>query len=630
MGFLSPLFLLGSLAVAGPIALHLLKREPESRVQFSAVHMLRHAPVEQASKRKLRELLLLALRIAALLLLALAFGRPFLASAVATSAGTTVVAIDTSLSMSAPGQFDKARQLAKQVISGAPLGHLVAVVGFADDARVVSQASGDRVAAAAAVDGLQVGAGRTRYRAGLNAAVDVLRGRPGTVVVVTDLQETGWDAGDRVEVPDTVTVQVKDVGAPPANLAVTSARVAGDRVVATVRNAGPAVVTAQVHLNVNDGAQTTSTRVAESTAVPIGAGQTASVAFSAPKARWSSVSVEDATGIAADNARYIVTDAALKASVLVVSTAGDLGHDAFYLEQALVAAGSDGRAFSVEGAAAAELATWDQARLDAHTAIVLLSTRALEHRGRELLSAYLKKGGGMLVAASADVDGDVLQEMFAGPRITVVTPGATEPGARTARTWSATDVRHPVMRVFGAARGAMGLVQFQRVPVVRAADCQLLARFTSGEAALVDCAVGDGHAMVIASDLDNRANDFPLHATFVPFVHESIRYLAGRQQRTSDYLVADAPSGVPPVPGVSSGPGGGSLVAVNVDPAESDPARLSVDDFATAVTTLGKGAQSGVALQNQEQEERQHIWQYGLAAMLVLLALESFVAARIA
>ncbi|MFN7982886.1 MAG: VWA domain-containing protein [Vicinamibacterales bacterium] len=622
---------MGGLSIAGPIVLHLLKREPESRVPFSAVYLLRRAPVEQASKRRLRELLLLALRVAALLLLALAFARPFLASAVATSAGTTVVAIDTSLSMSAPGQFEKARQLAKQAITDAPLGHLVAVVGFADDARVVSQASGDRVAAAAALDGLQAGAGRTRYRAGLNAAVDVLRGRPGTVVVVTDLQETGWDAGDRVEVPETVTVQVKDVGAPPANLAVTSARVAGDRIVATVRNGGPAIVTAQVHLNVNDGTQPTDTRVAASTAVPIGAGQTASVAFSAPKARWSSVSVDDAAGAAADNTCYIVTDAALKASVLIVSTAGDLGHDAFYLEQALVAAGSDGRAFSVEGAAAAELASWDQARLDAHTAIILLSTRALEHRGRELLSAYLKKGGGMLVAASADVDGDVLQEILAGPHISIVTPGAAEPGARTPRTWSATDVRHPVMRVFGVARGAMGLVQFQRVPVVRAPDCQQLARFTSGESALVDCPSGEGHAIVIASDLDNRANDFPLHATFVPFVHEAVHYLAGRQQRTSDYLVADVPAGVPPVPGIVPSPGGsGSLLAVNVDPAESDPARLSTDDFATAVTTLGKGAQSGVALQNQEQEERQHIWQYGLAAMLLVLALESVVAARIA
>ena len=55
-------------------------------------------------RRRLRELLLLALRVAALLLLALAFARPFLRPTAASAAsGVTIVALDTSLSMSAPG-----------------------------------------------------------------------------------------------------------------------------------------------------------------------------------------------------------------------------------------------------------------------------------------------------------------------------------------------------------------------------------------------------------------------------------------------------------------------------------------------------------------------------------------------
>ena len=119
MGFLSPLFLVGALAAAVPIVLHLLKREPETRVRFAAVRLLRRAPVEHADRRHLRELLLLALRVAALLLLALAFARPFFsAGAQAGAARVTVVALDTSLSMSAPGQFDRAEQLAQR--SGRP------------------------------------------------------------------------------------------------------------------------------------------------------------------------------------------------------------------------------------------------------------------------------------------------------------------------------------------------------------------------------------------------------------------------------------------------------------------------------------------------------------------------------
>src|SRR3984893_12398776 len=114
LSFLAPVFLAGAAAAAVPIVLHLLKREPEARVKFAAVKLLKKAPVEHTQKRHLRELILLALRIATLALLALAFARPFFASGAAIgSAGVTDVALDTSYSMSAPGRFERARQLAK-------------------------------------------------------------------------------------------------------------------------------------------------------------------------------------------------------------------------------------------------------------------------------------------------------------------------------------------------------------------------------------------------------------------------------------------------------------------------------------------------------------------------------------
>src|SRR5688572_18208627 len=118
LSFLSPLFLIGALAAAVPIVLHLLKREPEARIRFSAVKLLRQAPVEHTRRRHLNELLLLLLRVAALLLLAMAFARPFFSSGAASPSATlTVVALDTSLSLSAPGQFEKARDRARAAIA---------------------------------------------------------------------------------------------------------------------------------------------------------------------------------------------------------------------------------------------------------------------------------------------------------------------------------------------------------------------------------------------------------------------------------------------------------------------------------------------------------------------------------
>src|SRR2546427_8694363 len=274
--FLAPAFLIGAAAIAVPIVLHLLKREPEPRVKFAAVKLLKRAPVELTEKRHLRELILLVLRVAALLLLALAFARPFFASGAASaSVDATMVAIDTSYSLSAPGRIARARQLAKDAVARVPAGDLVGVVTFADAADVIARPSADRALALAAIDGVSVGFGATRYRVGLNAAAQALSGRRGTIVVVTDLQESGWDAGDRASVPQSVRIDVVDVGPLPPNLAVTAIRRDADRIVASVRNTDSRARDTRVRL-VLDG------RPAGDIPVSIGPNTAAEVALPAP------------------------------------------------------------------------------------------------------------------------------------------------------------------------------------------------------------------------------------------------------------------------------------------------------------------------------------------------------------
>ena len=121
ISFLSPLFLIGAAAAAVPILLHLFHRRTEVVIDFPAVSLLKRAPVQQHRRRRLRELLLLALRVVALFLLALSFARPYFAGAAAPDdAPLTVIAIDTSMSMTAPGQLDRARAAASRAASNAP------------------------------------------------------------------------------------------------------------------------------------------------------------------------------------------------------------------------------------------------------------------------------------------------------------------------------------------------------------------------------------------------------------------------------------------------------------------------------------------------------------------------------
>ena len=82
------------------------------------------------------------------------------------------------------------------------------------------------------------------------------------------------------------------------------------------------------------------------------------------------------------------------------------------------------------------------------------------------------------------------------------------------------------------------------------------------------------------------------------------------------------------MPGPAAIAGVSRTIALNVDPRESNPSRLSADEFQSAVTRLKDPGATATRGEAQEQEDQQHLWRYALAAMAVLLAAEGVLAAR--
>jgi hypothetical protein len=410
----------------------------------------------------------------------------------------------------------------------------------------------------------------------------------------------------------------------PPNLAVTGIRALSDRVVATVHNSGARARDARVHLAIDDRPPTTVT-------VPLGPNQSADATFAgAPRGASATVAVDDGEGLAADNVRYAILGGANRPSVLVVSASGDLNRDAFYVQHALAAAAAGTPAFQVQGVGGAQLSTWSDERLAGQAAIFLVSTRGLERRGRELLASYARGGGGLLVASGTEMDGSIVTDVLGAASTLTIAPAN---GIRQeARALAPTDVRHPVFQPFAGSAATLGFVTFQTAVRIAGSACQTLARFTTGEPALLECPSGDGRALVFASDLNNRWNDFPLHATFVPFLHEVVRYLASTRAHASEYFVGAAPAGVRRTPGLATIDAAGvqRRIAINVDPREADPARISVEDFQSAVTRLKSEGGVEARVEARQQEDRQHLWQYALALMAGLLAVEGLLAARTA
>lgn len=78
MSFLAPLYALGIAAVSLPILFHLIRRTPKGKQLFSSLMFLVPSPPRLTRRSRIENWLLLCLRALALILLAIAFSRPYL------------------------------------------------------------------------------------------------------------------------------------------------------------------------------------------------------------------------------------------------------------------------------------------------------------------------------------------------------------------------------------------------------------------------------------------------------------------------------------------------------------------------------------------------------------------------
>ncbi len=214
-------------AAAVPLLLHLLRRRSRVRAEFPAARYLARAEREHSRSLRLRNLLLMLLRVGILLLLAFAAARPAARWSGWTGGRSPValaVVVDNSLSTSVVenGQpvLASLRDTAQSILAGA--GELDRVWIVTADGRVQGGSIASARTALAAIRPL-AGAGD------IGGAVRVAAvtasgagGLPPRVVVLTDGQRTAWPS--RVEVPGGVEYMVVAPGsAAPPNRGVVAA-----------------------------------------------------------------------------------------------------------------------------------------------------------------------------------------------------------------------------------------------------------------------------------------------------------------------------------------------------------------------------------------------------------------------
>ncbi|MHC4555792.1 MAG: BatA domain-containing protein [Planctomycetota bacterium] len=137
MSFIEWIFLLGGLAVVGPVIAHLLAKPRFRRLPFTMLRFLRTGQVESQSRRKLRDLLILLLRCAIIVLIAMLFARPMLHTRGKPEEIRSIycLGLDNSMSMAytdgAGGYFDELIDSAINYISSAKTNGLFNICSLA-------------------------------------------------------------------------------------------------------------------------------------------------------------------------------------------------------------------------------------------------------------------------------------------------------------------------------------------------------------------------------------------------------------------------------------------------------------------------------------------------------------------
>jgi len=85
------------------------------------------------------------------------------------------------------------------------------------------------------------------------------------------------------------------------------------------------------------------------------------------------------------------------------------------------------------------------------------------------------------------------------------------------------DTGHPVLKNVERFEG----VRFYQVTHVTPSKSRVLAKLNDQTPLVLESQVGGGKVLVFASPFDNLVNDFPLHASFVPFIQTAAAYLGG-------------------------------------------------------------------------------------------------------
>lgn len=674
MSFLTPLFFLGVAALAAPILVHLVRRTRARRVQFPALVFVRQVPQRTIRRRTLHNLLLLLLRCLAILLIVIAFTRPFFNSGSAardnSASGATVILVDNSLSMRRERLFAEAQRRAEARLDESRTDEQVAVISFDKRYAVVNRFTTDKSRLRQAVGSLSAGWDGTDYEQALRGAEALLSEvettGPKRIVLISDFQAPGWkQASATFKLANNTELTTLDVGGstPQPNVAITNVEARGvvfgqkytDNLVVHVSNFSDTPKDhVQVDFQINEQTiekrdlsfNSRDSRVVEFTGFNLNDGV-------------NRCTIDIVSGdFAPDNRFYFTLRRETPAKALIVESATRGRSDSLHLQSALTTNEDLPFTFALKSTGSV-----DPTSIAEYSMVVLNDAGPMSSALADTLVKFVEAGGQVIASTGPRTEAAAFNTAL--ERIAPATlREAVQPKAGESVAITEVKFDHPIFEVFqesGRLASANVIGYFRSEPNQNAA---VLARFEDGSPALVERRTGKGRVLLFTSSLGPSWNDLPLTPLYLPFIHQMVRYAGTREENPwyglgQTFTVAKGKEAAPPPVDTPAGarlsesrltPDGDLLVtgrepgfyrlryndrpafaAVDTDGAEGDFTKLNFQEFMAGVTGgagSGEGSDANRGLSGEEVEGRQRVWWLLLLIALLLLLLESFLARR--
>lgn len=688
MSFLVPLYAIGAASIALPLIFHLIRRTPRGRYAFSSLMFLSPSPPRLTRRSRIDNLLLLLLRGLVLLLLVLAFTRPFLREAASLSLDSVrgrriAILLDTSASMQRADLWKKALAETRIELAGLEPADDVALFTFDQQCRQLVDfeelATSSRIGKPTLVEEQLDTLAPTWARTNLGGAfamvadaIDVANDRNQSdaateIVLISDLQQGAeTSALQSYEWPANIVVSVRHVATDATTNASLRLLEAEED-----READPRVRVINAANSTSDqffvGWEKGDSRadVSDDVAVTVPPGQSRVVRLPRP-------ALEDAydrivlrgDDHSFDNTFYTVP--LEKQAIDVVYVGDDAKGDPEGLRYFFEAA--------LQGIPHSEVAL-------------------VQRRGEEILDLDRTPSPRLVVVAQLVTTGqiDELKEYLAAGGSCLVVPTSRDAAVQVASfnqtiellderpqrregdyvMLSEIDFAHPVFADFASA----DYNDFTKIHFwnhfrfnlgADSASTRVFARFDDGYPALWEQTYNNsGTLYVLASGWRLRDSQLALSSRFVPLIIGLLEQAGGGRRETPTLTVNESlelPTSIDPTKRRVLRPDATSLplaenverfdhtdepglyevstttkpfrFAVNLDPAESNTAELDLGQLEQYGVRLGEQATQSAELERERQlrdtelESRQKIWRWLIAVAICVVILETWIAGR--